>query len=312
MNTMTASDRKPGILFGPDRKIRLLWRAVIFYVLADWLLPLALNPAFGFIARTLHVADGLTPANVAIWEIEGFVIALIGTAIFAWYEGRRVDSYGLPIEQALGARTWEGALVGVVMAGAVAVGMYLLGGMQIRGLATTGSALVLAALAWLGANVCVGLAEEFFFRSYLLQTLWKSMGFSPGAIVIALAFTADHYFFKTGENIWDVITLISLSLMMSYSVVRTGTLWFAVGFHIAFDYMQLFVIGTPNGAQVPQGSLLAVSFNGPSWLTGGVLGTEASFLMYPAIALAWLYIWWRYRPHRKASGTPGQASVSRP
>jgi hypothetical protein len=35
---MTESDRKPGLLFGPDGKIRLLWRAVIFFVLADWLL----------------------------------------------------------------------------------------------------------------------------------------------------------------------------------------------------------------------------------------------------------------------------------
>jgi hypothetical protein len=96
---------------------------------------------------------------------------------------------------------------------------------------------------------------------------------------------------------------MSLSLMLSYSVVRTGTLWFAVGFHIAFDYMQLFVIGTPNGALVPRGRLLDASFNGPSWLTGGVLGTEASFLMYPVIALAWFYIWWRYRPHLKASIT---------
>jgi hypothetical protein len=116
---MAEFDRKPGILFGPDRKIRLLWRAVIFYVLADWLLPLALDPAFGFISGTLHVANGLTAANVAIGEIENFVIALICTAIVAWYEARRVDSYGLPIDQALSARTWEGALVGAVMAGAV-------------------------------------------------------------------------------------------------------------------------------------------------------------------------------------------------
>ena len=102
---MTASDRKPGILFGPDRKIRLLWRAVIFYVLADWLLPLALNPAFGFIARTLHVADGLTPANVAIWEIEGFVIAVCGrishrvrlhAVICDRYPKRRASSAGKP------------------------------------------------------------------------------------------------------------------------------------------------------------------------------------------------------------------------
>jgi membrane protease YdiL (CAAX protease family) len=302
---MTESDRKPNIFFGPDRRFRLLWRAVIFYVLADWVLFWALERPFGFIARTLHLAEGLSPANIALWETESFLIALVCTAIFAWYEGRRVDSYGLPFNQALSARTWEGALVGVVMAGAVALGMYLLGGMQIRGLETTGTVLVLSALAWLGANICIGLAEEFLYRSYLLQTLWKSIGFWPGAFVIALGFAADHYFFKTGENVWDVITLISLSLMVSYSVVRTGTLWFAVGFHVAFDYMQLFVIGTPNGAQVPQGRLLDTSFNGPSWLTGGVLGTEASFLMYPAIALAWLYIWWRYRPHPEALGTRG-------
>jgi len=24
---------------------------------------------------------------------------------------------------------------------------------------------------------------------------------------------------------------------MSYSILRTGTLWFAVGFHMAFDYI---------------------------------------------------------------------------
>jgi uncharacterized protein len=107
-------------------------------------------------------------------------------------------------------------------------------------------------------------------------------------------------FFKTGENIWDVITLVSLSLIMCYSVLRTGTLWFAVGFHIAFDYMQLFVIGTPNGARVPQGRLLDTSFDGPAWLTGGVLGTEASFLMYPVIALLWLYVWWRFRANPPA------------
>ena len=99
-------------------------------------------------------------------------------------------------------------------------------------------------MAWLGANICVGISEEFWYRSYLLQTLWKSLGFWPAATVIALIFAADHYFFKAGENVWDVITLVSLSILMSYSVLKTGTLWFAVGFHIAFDYMQLFVIGT--------------------------------------------------------------------
>jgi membrane protease YdiL (CAAX protease family) len=283
------------LLIGPDQKLRMFWRATIFFMLGYWIVPLALDPAFGFIAARLHLGAGLTAANITLQESENFMVALICTGVFALYERRRVDSYGLPLTLALGARTWEGALVGIVMAGAVAAGMYLLGGIEVHGFATTGSALLLSAIAWLGANICVGVAEEFWYRSYFLQTLWKSIGFWPGAIVISVLFTADHYFLKTGENLWDVITLASLSLMMCYSVRRTGTLWFAVGFHIAFDYMQLFVIGTPNGSRVPEGRLLDVSFQGPAWLTGGTLGTEASFLMYPMIALAWLYIGWRFQ-----------------
>jgi membrane protease YdiL (CAAX protease family) len=181
--------------------------------------------------------------------------------------------------------------------------MYFLGGMQIHGIATTGPALIWSALAWLGANIIVGVAEESMYRGYFLQTLWRSIGFWPASIVIALLFTADHYFYKPGENIWDVISLMSLSLFTCYSVLRTGTLWFAAGFHCAFDYMQFFVIGTPNGEQLPAGRLLNVTFQGPPWITGGVLGTEASWLMYPAIALGWLYVWWRFDHFKCASNS---------
>ncbi|PYU19341.1 MAG: hypothetical protein DMG32_24675 [Acidobacteria bacterium] len=167
-------------------------------------------------------------------------VALICTGAFALYERRRIDSYGLPLNHALGWQTFEGAAAGFIMAGAVALGMIVLGGMQIIGWAGTGSAVMLSALTWLVANVCVAIAEEFWFRSYLQQTLWKSIDFWPSATVIALIFAAEHYFFKQGENVWDVITLVSLSLLLSYSMLRTGTLWFAVGFHFAFDYMQLF------------------------------------------------------------------------
>jgi len=284
------------LLLGSDGKLRPLWRALLFFVLAYWLLPFALDPVAAFVADRFGIPQDLSASNIALNEIENLIVALVATAIFARYERRRIDSYGLPIRQALGARTWDGVAIGIVMAGGVALGMYLLGGMQVHGVATHGAALLVAALAWLGANICVGVAEELWFRAYWLQTLWKSIGFWPASIVIALFFAADHYFFKAGENLWDVITLVSLSLLMCYSVLRSGTLWFAVGFHVAFDYMQLFVIGSPNGNRVPRGRFLDVSFNGPDWLTGGVLGTEASFLMYPLIALAWLYVWWRYRP----------------
>lgn len=279
----------------PDGKLRAIWRAAIYYSVGTWIIFPLLERPFVFLANSLHLTPGLSSGTVALAALRNLVVALICTGAFAQNEHRRVDSYGLPVKCAFSWTTFEGVAAGIIMAVVVALGMIALGGMQINGLAGSGGVLLLSALAWLGACVCVGVAEEFWFRSYLQQTLWKSVGFWPASIVIALIFAAEHYFFKDGENVWDVITLVSLSLLLSYSMLRTGTLWFAVGFHFAFDYMQLFVIGTPNGTRIPIGRLLDVRFDGPAWLTGGVLGTEASFLMFPLIGFLWFYVWWRYR-----------------
>jgi uncharacterized protein len=283
------------MVLGDDGKPRYIWRALVFIVLFQVALtPLAFMIAAP-IAKAWAIPDNLGAASIAFDEAVNLVIGLACTALFMAFERKSLGAYGLPLRRAFGARTWEGFAVGLVMAGAAAVGMIALGGMRIHGLALSGQALALSALAWLGANVLVGLAEELWFRAYVLQSLWKSIGFWPAAIVIALYFAALHCFFKQGENIWDVITLISISLLLCYTVKRTGTLWFAVGFHIAFDFMQFFVIGTPNGNLIPQGRMLDASFDGPAWLTGGVLGTEASWLMYPMIVLVWAYVAWRTR-----------------
>jgi hypothetical protein len=284
------------IFLGEDRKLRHIWRALSFSALVFWLLPLAADPLTELAFNALHLKQTLSPGLVALAEGEYFLIALVATIPFAIYERRSVFSYGLTLSRALSLPTLEGVAVGAIIAAAVAAGMIALGGMQVHGLATTGNALAVAALAWIGTNICIGISEEFWFRSYLLQSLWRSIGFWPASLAIAAAFAAIHYFNKPGENIWDVITLVWFSLLLCFSVLRIGSLWFAVGLHAAFDYMQLFVIGTPNGGQRPEGHLLDATFTGPDWLTGGTLGTEASFLMYPMLALATLYVWLRYRP----------------
>jgi len=283
------------VFVGQDRKLRFIWRAVIFIALGI-ALQFALHPAYDWIVARFHIDDNvLSPASTALGETANFLIAFIPTVLFALYERRTVGSYGMPIARALSANTFEGFVIGIVFAAAVAIGMVALGGMQVHGIALTGKALAASGLAWLGANIIVGIAEELWFRGYLLRSLWRSIGFWPASIVIAALFAAIHYFFKPGENIWDVITLVAFSMLCCYTVLRTGTLWFAVGLHIAFDFMQFFVIGTPNGTQIPKGRMLDVTFHGPAWVNGGVLGTEASFLMYPMFVLAFLYVWWRYR-----------------
>jgi membrane protease YdiL (CAAX protease family) len=289
-----ATRASAAFVLGHDRKLRPVWRAILFVLLV-------VGVAMPLLNKLLDVIIGPAPpfaftaSNIAQLEGFNFACALIVTGLFAWYEHRRIDSYGMPISRALDSPTWEGVAVGVVQPAIVALAMLAYGAMQVRGLAQPGSASLISALAWLGACLCVGVAEEFLFRGYFLQTLWKAIGFWSASAVVAAMFAGVHYLLKPGENFWDIIALVSFSIVCCYSVLRTGNLWFAVGLHVAYDFMQLFVIGTPNGGHFPVGRLLDASFNGPAWLTGGPLGTEASWFAVPLDLLALAYIWWRYR-----------------
>ena len=149
------------IVFNADRKLRFLWRAVIFYAAGTWLVFPLLDWPMTRLADLLHTGDGLTAGNIAVGEFRNLLTALICTGAFALHERRRVDSYGLPVDRALSLQTFEGAAAGVVLAGAVALGMFALDGMRIVGLANNGGALAIAALEWFGATLLVGIAEEF-------------------------------------------------------------------------------------------------------------------------------------------------------
>lgn len=293
---MTTRALASGLLLDEDRRLGPIWRAILFVTLTVFV-------AMPLLGKLLDAILGppppgpfrLDPANLALAETFNFVCGLIVVGLFALYEHRRIGSYGMPLREALKSPTWEGWIVGVAQTAVVALAMYAYGAMQVRGLALSGLAIAWSALAWLGACICVGIAEEFLFRGYFLQTLWKAIGFWPAAGVVAAIFAGVHYLLKPGENVWDMLALISFSLVCCYSVLRTGNLWFAVGFHSAYDFMQFFVIGTPNGGQIPVGRLLDATFNGPAWLTGGPLGTEANWFAVPLDALAFLYVWWRFR-----------------
>jgi membrane protease YdiL (CAAX protease family) len=284
-----------GLLIDNDRRLRPAWRAILFLI--------AVVLAIALIGFVVNMVVGPPPPgplpldafDLSLAEGVNLAAALIVTGLFGWAEGRRVDSYGLPFAQIFDAPTLEGIAVGIAQTAVVATAMLSFGAMHVQGLALGGSALLLSALAWLGVALLVGLSEEFLLRGYFFQTLWKAFGFWPAAVVTAVLFAGIHFLLKPGENATDLGELALFSLLCCYAVRRTGTLWFAVGLHAAYDFMQFFVIGTPNGGQVPAGRLLDATFAGPAWLTGGRLGTEASLLSYPLDLLAFVYLRWRWR-----------------
>jgi hypothetical protein len=121
------------MLFVADGRLRPIWRAVIYFAIGTWALTPLSDRLYPVLQQALRLRPGFSAGNIALGETQLFVVALVCTGILGSYERRRVDSYGLSLQRALGAHTWEGAACGVIMAGAVALGMLALGGNKIHG-----------------------------------------------------------------------------------------------------------------------------------------------------------------------------------
>jgi CAAX protease family protein len=286
--------RIASIFVGPEG-LRAGWRFCLFVLgieLAEFYFR---GPLLSLLSRLSGQSlDELSAPALFIEELVGLVSVLLVTGIAALLERRRVDDYGLPLAQAFGRSFWKGMLAGLLVVLFVALGMIATGAMKVHGLALKGIDLPWFGLLWLGANVLVGLNEEYLFRGYALRVLWRGAGFWPAALVTT-AFFAGLHLSKPHENAMDIGMIFVLGLAICLSVRKTGTLWWAVGWHSAFDFGQFFLIGTNNGGQMPVGHLFEVSFPGSAWLNGGELGTEASVFMVPAAIATFVYVLWFLR-----------------
>ena len=282
------------IFIGPDGA-RAGWRFLLFVLgieLAEFYLR---EPLLSLLSRRSGVnLNELSAPALFIEELVGLVSVLLVTGIAALLEQRRVDGYGLPVAHAFGKLFWKGMLAGLLVVVFVATAMIATGAMKVHGLALGATGLPWFGLLWLGANVLVGLNEEYLFRGYALRVLWRGAGFWPAALVTTAIFSGLHLS-KPHENAMDIGMIFIVGLAICLSVHRTGTLWWAVGWHTAFDFGQFFLIGTNNGGQTPVGHLFKVSFPGSAWLNGGELGTEASIFMVPAAIATFVYVLWFLR-----------------
>jgi len=81
--------------------------------------------------------------------------------------------------------------------------MLVTGGMRIHGIALRGTALISSPLLWLVGMSLVGVTEEYFFRGYALQSLWRGAGFWPAALITTALFAGLHLL-KPHENAIDI------------------------------------------------------------------------------------------------------------
>lgn len=269
----------------PERNRLLVWVGIAFILPAPFIyaLHLAGRPPGGVFS---------VQTELPIKTITAFFVVL-GTWIVSRMEKRPLDDYGIPSRQAFGKRFWEGCVWGFAMLSLILLVLHVSGHFQIDSVALAGGAVYRYALGWGAAFLAVAISEEFAFRGYLLFSFSRRIRFWPAALFTSAIFAVAHLL-NPGENLLGILQVVVTGLLFCLMIRRTGTLWFAVGYHAAWDWAETFFYGTPDSGLLGAGRFLNTSSHGPNWLTGGSAGPEGSVFAFLVLALCALLIHLRF------------------
>ena len=281
----------PEQIFQASDGLRLGWRILLYLSLA-----LAIAYALFWLGRSFFPDVSLGALD--LWqEMYGeatlLIAAVVPAFLMARIEGRTFDDYGLPRTQAFGRLFWIGAGWGIL---SIILLLGLLASAHVFSfghLALHGARIWRFALFWGAFFLLVAFFEEFLLRGYLLFTIGRSIAFWPAAGILSFAFGAIHLM-NAGEGAVGALSAAFIGLFFCLTLRRTGTLWFAVGFHAAWDWGQSYLCGVADSGTREPGHLLSPSFHGPVWLTGGSVGPEGSVFCFLLVLVLWAAFSRRY------------------
>jgi len=274
------------VFIGPQG-VRAGWRAAFYAALFFLLLSTAAMAAVRLHIAAFAPGTAITPSVLAIQEGLAALCAIAAALVLGRLERRRFGDYGMPLAQALGKNFWLGTLWGIATISALMLAIRALGSYSFGTVDLSPADIARYGLEWAATFVLVGVYEEFFFRGYLQFTLTSGMHFWPAALLLSLAFCAVHWR-NPGEGPVGVLSVFVTGMFLCLTLRRTGTLWFAIGFHAAYDFGETYLYSVPDSGIVMPGHLLASSFHGPAWLTGGTVGPEGSAFDFVIFAIAFV------------------------
>jgi uncharacterized protein len=294
------------LFFGKDG-LRAGWSLALFFVLVTILTLVAVAVTTGFHQPTTSKAGTPQPVWPTI-GVEAASFAVVGLAAFivSLVERRPFTRYGLRREAML-PDLLKGMAWGLAMLSVLIGLLALAGALVFDGVAlSAGPALTYGAL-WLVAFALVGLFEEFLTRGFLQYTLARgvagivttvapanrharTIGFWVAAAVFSVGLFAVGHLFNKGETAMGLVSVALAGLTFAYVLYRTGSLWWAIGFHATWDWAQSFLYGVPDSGAMMQGHLLLTHPVGATLLSGGPTGPEGSVLIVPTLLLTLVII----------------------
>jgi uncharacterized protein len=284
--------------------VRPIWRliaAVALYNLLVFVIEalLASDPAIWAWMRSRR--QSVLTAGVLIFGESIRVAAAVATgSLMRRIENRSFRDYGVPWSEAFKKRFWQGAAYGFALLTLLMASIAAGGGFSLGGAALDAPAAIREGTLYLLAFLLVGFFEEAAFRGYMQATLSQEIGFWPAALLLSTCFTLIHVG-NFGEAPVGLLLVGCFGLLAAFSLRRTGTIWFAVGMHAAWDWGESFFYGVPNSGLASSGHLTAASLYGPAWLTGGSVGPEGSLLVFAVMGIGALGLHFFFPAARRKS-----------
>jgi uncharacterized protein len=199
----------------------------------------------------------------------------------------------------------RGTALGTGLFAAVILNIAFLGGYQVLGWGSPAGAVAL-----FGFMAAAAVTEELLFRGILFRIVEQWAGTWTALVLTAALFGLSHLF-NPHATVWGATAIaVEAGAMLAAAYAATRTLWVPIGLHFGWNYAASAIFSTEvSGGNTPEGLLHAV-MSGPTVLTGGDFGPEASAhaVLFGA-ALTVAFLWLAHRrgrlvPRRGASTAP--------
>jgi uncharacterized protein len=256
---------------GPAAR-RLVWLLLLTAVSA-----FALGSAMHWLPTVLvgPIEYMATPASIILKESMQAAIVLVATFGIAFAKQTSVAAYGLDWRDSFRKYFWHGVMWGFAMLSATIALMGATHSYRLGSVALGFADILKYGVLWAVAFLLVGVAEELAFRGYLQYLLTTRIGFWPASVVTCLFFGFAHRN-NPGENLTGLANVALVGAFACVALRRTGSLWFPIGWHMAFDWGESFFYSVPDSGAHVSGHLFNASVGGSNWLSGGSVGPEAS------------------------------------
>lgn len=151
----------------------------------------------------------------------------------------------------------------------------------------------------LGLSFCVTLIVRKSERRGFWYAAWI------GSTLFGLVHTGNG-----GENWIGIFSAGAIGFIFCVGIYYTGSVWWAIGFHAAWDWGLTYFYGAADSGNPAAGHFLSVSPMGNEVLSGGADGPEGSVLIIPllVVILAVMYAVWGRKKNKLAPLTEESAA----